>query len=59
MIIDEEIRTDSGLLVIARYQEVTPFLILKLKNYHHKGAIIGDIAVTVPKAAAATATKGT
>ena len=55
MIIDEEIRTDTGLLVVARYQEVTPFLILKLKNYHHKGAIIGDIAVTVPKSAAAVA----
>ena len=53
MIIDEEIRTDTGLLVVARYQEVSPFLILKLKNYHQKGAIIGDILVTVPRTSAA------
>jgi response regulator RpfG family c-di-GMP phosphodiesterase len=53
MIIDEEIRTDTGLLVVARYQEVSPFLILKLRNYHQKGAIIGDILVTLPRTAAA------
>jgi len=58
MIIDEEIRTGTGLLVVARYQEVSPFLILKLKNYHQKGAIIGDILVTVPRTAAAAATAG-
>jgi response regulator RpfG family c-di-GMP phosphodiesterase len=57
MIIDEEIRTDTGLLVVARYQEVSPFLILKLRNYHQKGAIIGDILVTLPRTAAAAAGK--
>jgi response regulator RpfG family c-di-GMP phosphodiesterase len=48
MIIDQEVRTDTGLLIIARNQEVTPFIILKLKNYQEKGAIVGDIAVAVP-----------
>jgi response regulator RpfG family c-di-GMP phosphodiesterase len=55
MIIDQEIRTEARALIIAKNQEVTPFLILKLKNYHQKGAIIGDIAVSVPKTAAAAA----
>ncbi|MCU1302258.1 MAG: Response regulator receiver protein [Candidatus Sulfotelmatobacter sp.] len=55
MIIDQEIRTDGGSLIIARNQEVTPFLILKLKNYHEKGAIIGDVAVLAPKTRAASA----
>jgi response regulator RpfG family c-di-GMP phosphodiesterase len=55
MIFDQEIRTDAGLLVIAKNQEVTPFIILKLKSYHEKGAIIGDIVVSVRKTAAAAA----
>ena len=57
MIIDQEIRTDAGLLVAAKNQEVTPFVILKLRNYHEKGAIIGDIVVSLPKTAAAAANK--
>jgi hypothetical protein len=55
MIFDQEVRTESGLLIIARNQEVTPFILLKLKNYYEKGAIIGDIVVLVPKTAAAAA----
>jgi response regulator RpfG family c-di-GMP phosphodiesterase len=55
MIFDQEIRTDAGSLVVARNQEVTPFILLKLKNYHEKSAIIGDIVVSVPKTASAAA----
>ena len=56
MIIDEEIRTDAGSLIVSRNQEVTPFLILKLRNYHQAGSIIGDIVVSVQKISAAAAT---
>jgi len=55
MIIDQELRTETGVLITAKNQEVTPCIILKLKNYCAKGAIIGDIVVSLPKAAAAKA----
>jgi CheY-like chemotaxis protein len=57
MIIEEEIRTDAGSLIVAKNQDVTPFLILKLKNYHQAGAIAGHIVVSVPGATAATLKK--
>jgi len=47
MVIDQDLRTDAGWLIIARNQEVTPSLILKLKNYYEKGLICGDIAVSM------------
>jgi hypothetical protein len=47
MVIDQDVRTDTGLLIVSRNQEVTPALILKLKNYYEKGVISGDIVVSV------------
>jgi response regulator RpfG family c-di-GMP phosphodiesterase len=47
MIIDKEVRTETGLLIMGRNQEVTPFMILKLKNYYEKGLIVGDIVISV------------
>lgn len=46
-VIDEDVRTDAGLLIVARNQEITPSLILKLKNYYEKSVISGDIVVSV------------
>ena len=46
MVVDQDLRTDSGFLIVARNQEVTPPLILKLKNYHEKGLISGEIGVS-------------
>jgi response regulator RpfG family c-di-GMP phosphodiesterase len=54
MIIDQDIRTEAGLLIIARNQDVTPSVILKLKNYYEKGVIIGDLRVSVPQTQAAS-----
>jgi len=39
MILEEELRTRTGLLLVAKGQEVTSALILKLKNFLEKGAI--------------------
>lgn len=48
MVIDKDVRTEAGFLVIARNQEVTPSVILKLKNYYQKGLIVGDILAKTP-----------
>ncbi|HTS38888.1 MAG TPA: HD domain-containing phosphohydrolase [Candidatus Solibacter sp.] len=44
----EDVRTETGTLIIAKHQEVTSAAILKLKNYCERGAIAGDLAVSVP-----------
>ena len=54
MVIEQDVRTEAGLLIIARNQEVTPSVILKLKNYYEKGMIIGDILISMPQALAAS-----
>ncbi len=43
MFVEEDVRTEAGLLIVAKNQEVTPSVLLKLKNYYEKSAIIGDI----------------
>jgi CheY-like chemotaxis protein len=55
MIVQQDIRTFDGLLVVSKGQEVTLPLILKLKNFCAKKAITGDVTVSVPKPAAAAA----
>ena len=58
MIIQQDIRTFSGLLVVSKGQEVTQPLILKLKNFVERKAITGDVTVCLPKPAAASAAAG-
>ena len=52
MTLHQEVRTHTGILIVASGQEVTSTLIVKLKNFHEKGAITGEIIVSVPKNAA-------
>ena len=54
MVIDQDVRTEAGFLIIARNQEVTPSVILKLKNYYAKGVPIGDLVISQPPALAAS-----
>jgi response regulator RpfG family c-di-GMP phosphodiesterase len=49
MIIHQEVRTNAGLLIVAKGQEVTFPLILKLKNFHQKKAITGSVVVLAPR----------
>ncbi len=49
MIIQHEVRTYDGTLLVSRGQEVSSALMLKLKNFHAKGAITGDVMVSVPR----------
>ncbi len=53
LILNEEVRTRTGLLIVAKGQEVTFPLILKLQNFHERGAINCDtLSVSAPKAPA-------
>ncbi len=53
MVIQEEIRTSDGTLLVAKGQEVTPPLIAKLKNFHARRTIGGDATVSMPMVALA------
>lgn len=46
MIVEQEIRTGAGVLVVAKGQEVTSPLILKLKNFYAAQAIEGTVQVS-------------
>jgi response regulator RpfG family c-di-GMP phosphodiesterase len=48
MIVQHEVRTDEGVLLVSKGQEVTPPLILKLKNFHARRVIAGDVTVSMP-----------
>jgi len=48
MIIQQEVRTPDGVLLVSKGQEVTAPLVLKLKNFHARRAIIGDVTVSMP-----------
>ena len=48
MIIQNEIRTGDGALVVSKGQEATPPLILKLKNLHARRVIAGEVTVSLP-----------
>lgn len=51
MILQQEVRTRSGFLLVSRGQEVTSMLIFKLKNSYSRGDISGDVMVSMPKSA--------
>ncbi len=53
MVLEEELRTRSGLLLVAKGQEVTPTLILKLKSFLEKGAIGRKVMISTAKRAKA------
>lgn len=48
MIIQQEVRTYEGALLVSKGQEVTAPLLFKLKNFHARRAITGDVTVSVP-----------
>lgn len=48
MILDQEIRTKAGMLVVPKGQEITQALVMKLGDYAQAGTIDKDIMVSVP-----------
>ena len=48
MIIQEEVRTGDGWLLVSKGHEVTTAVIVKLKNYQARRAITGSVSVSMP-----------
>lgn len=49
MIIQEDVHSNAGSLLVSNGQEVTPTVISKLKNFHARGSIDGYVKVAMPK----------
>ena len=47
MIVQQEVRTHDGALLVSKGQEVTPTVIFKLKNFHARRAIAGTLNVSM------------
>jgi response regulator RpfG family c-di-GMP phosphodiesterase len=48
MIFENEVRTQNGMLIVSRGQEITAPLLLKLKSFWDKGALQDNFSVTIP-----------
>jgi hypothetical protein len=48
MIIQQDVRTYEGTLLVSKGQAVTSPLLFKLKNFHARRAITGDVTASVP-----------
>jgi len=48
-VLDQDVYSSSGSLIVTRGQEVTSALIIKLKNFEARGAISGTVTVLVPR----------
>jgi hypothetical protein len=48
MIVQQEVRTNDGMLVVSKGQEVTPTVIFKLKNLIARRSISNDVTVSMP-----------
>lgn len=51
MVAEQEVRSQSGMLIVAKGQEVTGMLILKLQNLLQKGLVPATMVVAVPRTA--------
>lgn len=49
MIVQQEVRSVSGTLLVSKGQEVTPAVIWKLKNFQARRTIGSDVTISVPK----------
>jgi hypothetical protein len=48
MLIQQEVRTPDGALMVSKGQEVTPPLVVKLKNSYARRAIGGEVNISMP-----------
>lgn len=50
MVLQEDVRTDKGVLVVSKGQQITYPLFVRLRNFHQRKAISGSVLVHVPQA---------
>jgi hypothetical protein len=48
MIVEQEIRNEYGMLMVAKSQEITPALLIKLDNRAREGLLDKEIMALVP-----------
>ncbi len=48
MVIDEDVRTKTGLLILPKGQEISHLLLERLKNFQRQGLVANKIRVSVP-----------
>jgi len=48
MVLDEDLRTRDGALLVAKGIEVTETLLFRIQNFHHRGSVSGAIRVLMP-----------
>lgn len=58
MILQQDVRTSTGSLLVSRGQEVTTVLIFKLENAYSRQDIAGEVMVSTPKSALSFAKTG-
>jgi len=49
MILDDDLRSSNGMLMVARNQEISYPLLVRIRNLHQKSPITGKIRVKVPQ----------
>ena len=49
MIVQSDVRTVDGMLLVSKGQEVSPPLILNLKNFHARRMIGAEVTISMPK----------
>lgn len=52
MVLQEDVRTDKGVLVVSKGQQITYPLFVRLRNFHQRKAIAGSVLVHVPQVTA-------
>ncbi len=52
MVLDEELRTKGGLMIVARGQEITRALLTRLENFVSTGQLVDEVRARVPIALA-------
>jgi response regulator RpfG family c-di-GMP phosphodiesterase len=48
MVLDEDLRTKDGALLVAKGIEITETLLRRIQNFHQRGSVFGEIRVLMP-----------
>jgi response regulator RpfG family c-di-GMP phosphodiesterase len=48
MVLDDDLRTKDGALLVAKGIEINETLLIRIQNFHHRGSVSGGIRVLIP-----------